>query len=169
MNISADELLKESIQPTLKKLGVTNPDVALLLLATAAHESRFHYPLCHYACRPDQGLGLYRISHQMHWDVWDNFLAFDADLASAIRGLASQHSFLENPDAELTVNINYATAITWAIYLKAGYKLPDHPTTTQLAMCWSKYYRHSSTDSIVEFICNYEVSVNRVGLFANVA
>jgi len=44
-------------------------------------------------------------------------LAFHPDLASRIRGLASQRAFLEDPHSELATNLCYATAIAWVMYI----------------------------------------------------
>ena len=52
------------------------------------------------------------LNHEAHWAVWDDYLAQQPDLASRVRGLASQHRFLEDPDLELTLNQGYAIAIT---------------------------------------------------------
>lgn len=40
-----------------------------------------------------QGHGLYRISELRQRQLWDQHLARDPDLASLVRGLASQHAF----------------------------------------------------------------------------
>jgi hypothetical protein len=162
MFINASELLIESIQPTLAKLDVHGRSPALLLLGTAAQETLFHFHLKHEKCDADNGLGLYQITHQCHWNLWDNFLAYQPERASTVRGFASQHTFLDNPDAELTSNLNYATAIAWFIYVKAGITLPNNPSIKQLAMCWRDYYPHQRKVSAKEFILNYETQIDGV-------
>ena len=47
-------------------------------------------------------------------------LAFQPDLASIVRGFASQHHFLREPDLELVTNLNYATAVAMALILWRG-------------------------------------------------
>ena len=64
------------------------------------------------------GFGAYHITHTQHWDLWDTFLVHRPALASKIRGLASQRRFLEDPDAELNLNLGYATAITAYLILR---------------------------------------------------
>jgi hypothetical protein len=87
-------------------------------------------------------------------------LAYQPELASIVRGFASQHTFLDNPDAELTTNLDYATAIAWLIYARAGIKLPKNPSTKQLAICWRHCYVHQRKVDTEEFIHNYETFVH---------
>lgn len=61
--------------------------------------------------------GIFQIDAPSHQRVWDKYLAFNPELASNIRGLASQHAFLKHPHLELTTNLSYATAIAWALHL----------------------------------------------------
>jgi len=161
MLISSEELLGEFIHPILRKFNVNIPGADYLLLGTAAQESHLQFNIHHNECQLNKGLGLFQISHEMHWDVWDNYLVYDADMASAVRGLASQHTFLTNPDAELTTNLDYATAIAWLIYEKNGIKLPKQPTNKELAECWLNYYVYHKTANQDDFVKNYETYINQ--------
>jgi hypothetical protein len=71
-------------------------------------------------CERSGGLGLYNITAAQHRDLWDRYLAFNPDLASRVRGLASQRAFLSDPDAELQTNLSYCTAIAWLMQQRAG-------------------------------------------------
>ena len=55
-----------------------------------------------------------------HRDIWDRYLAFRPEIASRVRGLASQRAFLSNPDHELRTNLSYSTAIAWLLCERAG-------------------------------------------------
>jgi hypothetical protein len=89
----------------------------------------------------DAGIGIYKIRKDIHHRVWDEFLAFDADLASKVRGFASQREFLANPDMELAINLGYATAIAWGVYALNQAVLPDDENDHQaLAHCWHQYF-----------------------------
>ena len=68
----------------------------------------------------NDGLGLFHITAAQHRDLWDRYLAFNPDLASRIRGLASQRAFLRDPDSELQTNLSYCTAIAWLMHHRAG-------------------------------------------------
>lgn len=112
MKLDPEELRQQIIQPTLEYLGCYNQNVEDLLLKVA---------ICHQnniASDPIEKTGVFPIDAETHQRVWDNYLAFDPDLASKIRGLASQHAFLQHPHQELYTNLSYATAIAWAVYLK---------------------------------------------------
>lgn len=131
MSIAAKSLREHVIEPTLEYLGVESTPTAQLLLGTANQESGLE-PLLDSV----DGLGIYQITPQQHRSVWDHFLAFEPDLASKIRGLASQHRFLQAPDQELESNLAYATAIAWSIYQQAGIETGDNADFDSLACAW---------------------------------
>ncbi|WP_232059169.1 hypothetical protein [Kineobactrum salinum] len=123
MYVTAEQLREQVIRPTLEYLGAWNPvsEDFLLEAAIAAPE------LGLFAARKD-GLGLFHITASQHRDIWDRYLAFRPELASRIRGLASQRAFLNNPDSELQTNLSYCTAIAWLLYQRSrsGSPLPVH-------------------------------------------
>lgn len=87
MGIAARELSQFVIRPTLLYLGQDNPDAEALLLGIAA-ASQSHLGS---ALHDRHGYGLYCIRELRHAALWDQYLAHDPDLASLVRGLASQH------------------------------------------------------------------------------
>lgn len=131
MGISSYEFLQYVIQPTLRQLGVESPVAGQLLLATAHYQSGMGRQL-----QSNQGIGVYGISAELHTEVWDRYLALDCDLASQVRGMASQHEFPKAPHTELLTNLSYATAIAWMIYLYRGVKIPDADDPHTMARCW---------------------------------
>ncbi|MCD8521372.1 MAG: hypothetical protein LRY66_14765 [Saccharospirillaceae bacterium] len=157
MGICAHELTRWVIQPTLQRIGVTNPMACTLLLATAAQESALG---SHLKAAGQRGLGIYRIHSLTHRHVWDAYLARQPELASTVRGLASQHDFLNHPHAELTTNLSYATAIAWFIYARNNdFVLPLSATPEQLARLWKRFYHPRSSVSIEDFCIHFaEVS-----------
>lgn len=133
MNVS--ELREQIIGPTLKYLGINSSVAEELLLGTAALESKLN-PLC----QDDDGLGIYQITPEQHRQIWDQYLAFKPDLASKVRGLASQHRFLQDPDKELSWNLSYATAIAWLIYQREEIVLPKNSDVHHLGQLWLKCF-----------------------------
>ncbi|GAB3271218.1 hypothetical protein [Parahaliea aestuarii] len=115
MYVTAEHLREQVIRPTLKYLGVWNPGTETFLLDAAVSAP----DLGLFSARND-GLGLFHITAAQHRDIWDRYLAFKPDMASRIRGLASQRAFLSDPDSELTTNLSYCTAIAWLLYQRAG-------------------------------------------------
>jgi hypothetical protein len=68
--------------------------------------------------------------------VRDQDLALDPELASQVRGLASQHALLAAPHLELTVNLPYATAIAWMQIATEHPELPAADDLLGLARIW---------------------------------
>ncbi len=122
------------IAHTLKILGNYSPAAENLLLITIRLEDK------HGAEKPESGLGLYKIDRSSHLKIWDDYLAFDPDRASTIRGLASQQAFLQDPHLELITNLAYATAIAWSIYQRNKVTLPPAEDLSALSSCWEKCF-----------------------------
>jgi|TARA_Y100000296_G_C5175004_1_gene259578 hypothetical protein len=139
------DFLTGVIRPTLQYIAENHPDirhdesVENLLLATALHESGGLDKLFQIGGGP--ALGVYQIEPNTHESIWDNYLAYRPDLASTIRGLASQESFTRSNDRlnnELVTNLAYATAIARLIYLPKPGKIPD--TLQGQANYWKTHY-----------------------------
>lgn len=155
MGICANELRQWVIKPTLKRLGVYSKAAENLLLATAAFESGLG---SHLKPAGQRALGIYQIHSLSHRHVWDDFLASQTDTASLVRGLASQHDFLEHPHAELATNLSYATAIAWYLYARnSDFKLPADANDVQaLSKLWKRYYHPKAHGSADEFCASYK-------------
>lgn len=155
MPLCADELKELIIVDCLHylDLGLSESEfkaAEALLLGTAAQESGLGYQM-HCGRR----LGLYLISPALHRSVWDNYLIHHPDLASKIRGMAGQHSFLANPHGELVSNLKYATAIAMMVYLRANQPLPTHTDLQALASYWHRHFHPKTSQTTADFIKNY--------------
>lgn len=170
MGICAEELRTFVIRPTLEHLGHQSDAAEELLLGTAARESGlgFHLTDSHRQSLTQsqgltqrqgltrrQGLGIFRIRPYTHRKIWDQFLINHPNLASTIRGLASQHEFLANPHGELATNLRYATAIAWLIYYRNFRPLPEAGDIEGLARFWKRHYQRHPNPSREEFIKHY--------------
>jgi hypothetical protein len=120
MHVTADHLKEQVIQPTLKYLGAWTLSTEQFLLNTAVDT-----PDVGLFSSRNEGLGIFNITTDQHRDIWDNYLAFNPDLASRIRGLASQRAFLRDPDGELQTNLSYCTAIAWLLYQRSNPKVEE--------------------------------------------
>lgn len=153
MGICAEELRQWVIKPTLKRLGVYSKAAENLLLATAAQESGLG---SHLKPAGQRALGIYQIHSLSHRHIWDDHLALHSDMASLVRGLASQHDFLSQPHAELATNLSYATAIAWFMYARhEDFSLPKDNTVTALGSLWKRFYHPKSKISIEDFNDNF--------------
>ncbi len=135
MSYSSSSLNQFVIQHTLKAMGICSKAIENLLLGTAAAQEDLRLQ-----SETSIGIGVYGISKETHCKLWDDYLAFDPDLASEVRGLASQHEFLKHPHIELATNLAYATAITWMIYKRSGVILPHPDDIEGLAHCWVDHF-----------------------------
>jgi len=134
---AADNLLENILRPTLTYLGVSCIAMEQLLLGTLLTTSRL--PALQ---RNTQAIGPYAITPEQHTDIWDSHLALQPELASKVRGLASQHCFLLNPHAELGYNLAYATAIAWLIYERQHLSISIENDLPSLARIWERSYPH---------------------------
>ncbi|MDO6682524.1 MULTISPECIES: hypothetical protein [unclassified Oceanobacter] len=102
--------LRSIIHPTLDYMGCYSVATEEQLVALAQAQCR--RPLNNH-----DSTSLYPIDNDLHQQIWDQYLAFNPDQASLIRGLASQRQFLIDPHHELKTNLSYATAIAWAVFI----------------------------------------------------
>lgn len=163
MGLCPDELRHLVIRPTLKYLNQYSMAAETLLMGTAAVESAMGYQLKQHK---GHGLGVYHISPRSHQLLWDQYLAKDPDLASKIRGLASQHEFLSNPHCELTTNLRYATAIAWLIYKRKGKPLPQADDLTAMAKFWRRHFHARPQADINTYIKRYKALKHQANLAA---
>ncbi len=136
MGIAASELCRYVIRPTLIYLGRNPPGAESFLLAVAASQSALGAEL-----DSQRGHGLYGISDARHYQLWEGYLAKDPDLASLVRGLASQHAFLTGPDLELTVNLRYSTAIAWMMVEAGRFSMPAEDDVMGMARIWRRIFQ----------------------------
>lgn len=127
MYVTAEHLRDQVIRPTLEYMGAWSPSSEAFLLSVAIKA-----PEVGLFSGKREGLGLFNITAAQHRDLWDRYLAFNPDLASRVRGLASQRAFLSDPDSELQTNLSYCTAIAWLMQRRAGGVI-DQPEQTSLA------------------------------------
>lgn len=133
----AADLRLAVIRPTLAYLGVVCASTEDLILGTLLATASLGADK-----RPADGIGPYAISPSLHTAVWDDYLASQPELASLVRGLASQRCFLMNPHAELGYNLAYATAIAWLVYQHQALRLDDSANLAGLARLWQVAYPH---------------------------
>jgi len=157
MMLSTEQLRTTVIRETLDFLDDWSTASENLLLATATQEPPPD-------SQSEHRLGLYQISSEAHQMVWDTYLIDHPNLASRIRGLAGQRSFLRNPHGELVTNLGYATAIAWLIYKSNSNTLPATNDATSMAQLWLCNFCDKAT-SLDAFIKNY-VNCATQGKFA---
>ena len=151
MLFAADEFRQLIVRDTLRSIDEWAPAHENLLLGTAVQESRLGLSL-----KRGRLLGIYHISPSTHRSVWDKYLIHNPDMASRIRGMAGQHSFISDPHGELITNLKYATAIAWLIYRRADEALPADDDIPGLARYWHRHFRAKASTSQADFIASYQ-------------
>lgn len=125
--MTSEHLRDQVIGPTLKYLGAWTPAIESFLLNTAIDAPELGL----FSAR-NEGLGIFHITSAQHRDIWDRYLAFNPEMASRVRGLASQRVFLTEPDKELQTNLGYCTAIAWLLY-KRSKMVIEEPVHSEMA------------------------------------
>ena len=161
MIFTADDLRHWAIRDTLKYLDDYSLSAENLLLGTAAQESGLG--LCMHE---GKRWGIYHLTTTIHKAVWDKYLIHNPELASRIRGIAGQHSFLADPNAELITNLKYATAIAWMVYRRCNQPLPDADDVEGLAKYWHRHFHPKPIGSEQQFIRNYRELVQGASTLA---
>jgi len=153
MIFTANDLRHLVIRDTLKYLNDWSMAAENLLLGTAAQESGLG------GWHEGRRVGLYHITPAMHRAVWDKYLINNPPLASEIRGMAGQHSFLKSPHGELITNLKYATAIAWMVYRRSGQKLPAANNLVELGKFWHRHFHPKAQGTVADFVSNYRLLV----------
>lgn len=154
MIFTADDLRHLVIRDTLHYLNDWSLAAENLLLGTAAQESGLGG-----GWNKGRRVGLYHITPAMHRAVWDKYLINNPQLASDVRGIAGQHSFLRAPHGELVTNLKYATAIAWMIYRRSNQKLSEANNLVELGKFWHRYFHPKSEGTVADFVKNYQLLV----------
>ncbi|WP_461517850.1 hypothetical protein [Porticoccus sp.] len=160
MIFTAGDLRHLVIRETLNYLNEWSMAAENLLMGTAAHESGLG------GWHEGRRVGLFHITPIMHRAVWDKYLIHHPELASDIRGIAGQHSFLKDPHGELVTNLKYATAIAWMIYRRAEQPLPNPANLSALATYWHRHFRPRVEGTVRDFITSYQLLIRDEKLVA---
>ena len=159
MAINSFHLRTCVIRPVLKDLDLWSPVAENLLLGTAAQES-------HMGTYLDQAdptiegpaFGIFQIEVKTHDDIWENYLAYNEDLARVVR----RYSLPTFSYSQLAGNLYYATAIARIHYRRVKEPLPNDPTNVKaLANYWKTHFNTPlGRGTVEEFESNYRRFVN---------
>jgi len=140
------------IWPVLEQLNCDSRSALSLLLTTAIMETGIN--LLPSKTKKNH-FGIYQLSSSMHQIAWDKELVKHPDSASAVRGLASQHNFLQSPDSELIGNLPYATAITWFYFCNEQKNIPLSLTPKQAASLWNNKFHKGKAKSRTQLFAKH--------------
>jgi len=130
------------IVPTLIALEMYSDAAVALLLGTCAQESQMGRFLRQLGAGPARGI--WQMEPATHDDLWDNYLAYQPELASKIRDLMSHGVFKSGEKAalhrELATNLAYACAMARVHYRRIKAPLPAADDIAGLAAYWKRFY-----------------------------
>ena len=156
--MKVEQLRELVVRPVLQELNMYSEAAENLVLGTAAQESLLGTFIKQYPTGP--AMGIYQMEPATHGDIWDNYLAYNDELSSQVRGFASQHLFTRNPHNELVTNLFYSTAMCRLHYRRVKAPLPSADNVEGLAHYWKQYYNTpKGKGRVIEFIDNYHAMV----------
>jgi hypothetical protein len=143
------------VKPALLHIGRWTQAAENLVMGTAAQESNLIYVR---QMENGPARGLWQMEPDTHDDIWDNYLAFRSELASAVKELASKgfpQGFLIPAD-DMVGNMAYAAAMCRVHYMRVSEALPDENDRHGMARYWKKYYNtEQGKGTEAEFLGNY--------------
>jgi hypothetical protein len=137
VGINLKQLMSLIIEPTLNSLGILSESAVILLAGTAGVESGYGTYIKQIGKGP--ALGIYQMEPTTHADIWNNYLAFNKELAARIvRGCDLPNDVIS--EFRLISNLRYATAMTRMHYLRVKEPLPHQDDADAFAQYHKKYY-----------------------------
>ncbi|EGR1219824.1 MULTISPECIES: hypothetical protein [Vibrio] len=143
--MDAKQLTELVVRPTLKQLGLYSTSAEQLVVGTIFVESRGKY-LKQIGKGP--ALGIVQMEPATHDDIWQNYLAYRAELKEKVSLLVK-----EGTAQELITNLAYAVAMCRVHYLRVPKSLPSPGDIPALARYWKTYYNtHKGAGEVSDFI-----------------
>lgn len=137
MSLDLNQFKDLIILPALQVIELYQPESAELVLGTCIQESHLQY-LKQLGGGP--ALGVIQMEPNTHEDIWDNFLAFRAELSGKVLSLAAPNGGAHPRANELIGNLWYACAMCRVHYLRAPDALPGQGDYEGQAAYWKEHY-----------------------------
>lgn len=128
-----EHLKYDVVEPTLNVLGLNSAAALNLVTGTALAESGGQY-LKQLGTGP--ALGLWEVEPDTEQDCWNNYLAYQHDLAVKLRSLLAPGA----TTTQLVWNLCYGAAICRIKYLRATDPLPGAKDAAAMAAYHKKIY-----------------------------
>ncbi len=146
------------VRPTLEAIGAHNRVAEDLVLGTALQESNLRYLR---QLNEGPARGVYQMEPATHDDIWENYLAFRAELRAHVSAFLAPEQ--ERVD-QLVWNLAYATAMCRVHYLRVPHPLPDPGDIRAMGEYWKRHYNTpQGRGTADEFVHNFEEHVIRTG------
>lgn len=135
MSIEKSQLKEYVIRPTLESINMWSPEAEILLLGTAATESKMGHYL-HQVSGP--ALGIYQMEPATYYDIDENYLAHRMNFRKKILNAMGYAKF---PHAiNLIHDLKLSTIMTRLHYARYREPIPNAEDIEGMAIYWKKYY-----------------------------
>lgn len=147
------------IRPVLTRLSMSSAALEVLLLGTALQESRLQYI---HQLGSGPALGVFQMEPATHFDLWQNYLKYHADLKAATIKLASYYSGDLPDPGEMVGNMSYATAMASFSYLRHRQltALPAATDAPVMAQLYKTYYNGPGAATVDQALQHFEFAVS---------
>jgi hypothetical protein len=137
--IDVKQLRDYVVVPTLGSLGANSPAAVELVLGTGIQESRLTYL---HQLGGGPAVGLFQMEPATHDDIWENYLAFRADLGKKVTftTIIPPGSGLQPAAAQMAGNLYYAAAMCRIHYMRVSDPLPQPGDLKGMAEYWKEHY-----------------------------
>lgn len=141
------------VAPALAHVGLYSLAAEQLVMGTAAQESRLRF-IKQTGGGP--ALGLWQMEPATERDLWDNYLAYQPDLAAGLRKLLGDWP---SPRTEALVgNLYYAAAMCRVHYRRVKAPLPAAGDVEAMARYWKNFYNTAlGKGRPEEFVANWRL------------
>ncbi len=151
--MDARQLRELIVKPALEEVGLHSDAAEDLVMGTAAQESHLQYVK---QLGGGPALSLFQIEPATYTDYWENYLAYQADLASEIRAACGFEGIPE--PTRLVWDFKFASIMCRVHYRRISSPLPMHGDLPGYAAYWKKYYNTvHGAGTEEEFVENYEL------------
>lgn len=135
--LDREQLVEYVIEPSIEEINLHSRDAVSLLLHTAIAESNLTYI---HQVGGGPALGLWQMEPKTHDDIWENYLAYRFELASAIERFNPGSRRRDPPAEHMIGNLYYACIMARLHYLRVPAPLPANNDLRGQAEYWKEHY-----------------------------
>jgi hypothetical protein len=146
LGINPNQLQRDIIVPALQLLGMDSPSARMLLLGTAAQESRCGHYVRQLGTGP--AVGIFQMEPATYRDIWNNYIAYHPEIQKALAARWPMQPLAE----EMVTDLLLAAVMCRLHYRRVKSKLPNHDDVRALANYWKEHYNtHQGRGTVDEF------------------
>lgn len=132
------------LSPALRAIDMYSPEAEQILLGTSCAESKLGTDLVQ---KGGPALGVFQMEPFTHFDIWETYLKYRADLANKIRSLLPESAWNVGaiaPKPEYLIHdLRYAAIMARLKYRRSPLALPEVGDWEGCATVWKSVYNSS--------------------------